>query len=597
MVGPRYDVIIDGHGYIFWNELMESMPFRNQRAAYSYSPTFVERQNTSGNYGDNQQDFWMTASQNDWSEGEQQKFLRLNDQDSVRKFYMGTNIDVSIEGQVTLRPATTSLAFDGSVIAACQNGNTLLAASSTHLYSVDFAGSITDLGAHGISAAPGRFGIARDDGANIFLTGAGGNVRIYNGSFSTFSSSGADSLCFLNNTLYGFRVATADIVQWDTSGTISTVFPLKGGTGSAASVLIPKLLPYGGKLLIVLQDRMLIYDGNAASVIATFQNFVATDADILDGVVYLGGYYAKPDAADGSTKLLQPALLYYVSGTIGQVWKASGFTGSSTDLSYGGATLAVYQDGVAFTDDSTGHLMFYSPDAGSVSCIGVYTVAGSASRLVSQSYDILHIRNQTTGYLWPSTTVASTGTVQGSLIDFESSLTKLFRGITVEFDSASDGDGGSVDIAYQVASVTGSYTSLKTGAVSGVEYAPSDVTGRSISVQITLNKGTSTDGPVLKRVYVRAAPEQQTFRRCQYVIDCTGVAGKNEVVHRDGSLSTLTGAQLATDLVAAITSATPVSITDRFGTYTAVAEQGEGVSELDEVRPGEFIGQVTFREV
>jgi hypothetical protein len=34
-----------------------------------------------------------------------------------------------------------------------------------------------------------------------------------------------------------------------------------------------------------------------------------------------------------------------------------------------------------------------------------------------------------------------------------------------------------------------------------------------------------------------------------------------------------------------------------FGTYAAVFEQGEGVTELDEVRPGEFIAQVTAREV
>jgi integrase len=54
-----------------------------------------------------------------------------------------------------------------------------------------------------------------------------------------------------------------------------------------------------------------------------------------------------------------------------------------------------------------------------------------------------------------------------------------------------------------VGDVDGSYTTLQTGAVSGTEYT---LTGRNISVKITVNKGTSTNGPVLKRHYIRAAP-------------------------------------------------------------------------------------------
>ena len=43
---------------------------------YAYSPTFVERANVQGDYGDNQQDFFMTFSQKDWSLGEQQRYFR-----------------------------------------------------------------------------------------------------------------------------------------------------------------------------------------------------------------------------------------------------------------------------------------------------------------------------------------------------------------------------------------------------------------------------------------------------------------------------------------------------------------------------------------
>ena len=66
-VPGRYDIVLDGHGYVLLDALTPNIPFRTHRAIYTFSPTFLERTNVTGAYGDNQQDFWMTVSQKDWS--------------------------------------------------------------------------------------------------------------------------------------------------------------------------------------------------------------------------------------------------------------------------------------------------------------------------------------------------------------------------------------------------------------------------------------------------------------------------------------------------------------------------------------------------
>ena len=97
-----FDVVIDGYGYRLLDPLV-SHPFGTQRASYSLSPTFVPRTNIQGDYGDNFQDFWMTFSQRDWSLGEQQRHFHSQDDESVRRYWQGSKVDVRIPGEVTLR--------------------------------------------------------------------------------------------------------------------------------------------------------------------------------------------------------------------------------------------------------------------------------------------------------------------------------------------------------------------------------------------------------------------------------------------------------------------------------------------------------------
>src|SRR5690348_13885904 len=103
-VGPKFDCLINGEGYLFAD-------MGDEKGEFGYTPTFVTRQNTQGDYGDNQQDFWLTATQRDWSLGEQQRYFRANDDDAKRRYWQGGAVDITIPGQVSIRPSIQSTSF------------------------------------------------------------------------------------------------------------------------------------------------------------------------------------------------------------------------------------------------------------------------------------------------------------------------------------------------------------------------------------------------------------------------------------------------------------------------------------------------------
>lgn len=603
-VPGKYDVVIDGVGLVFLDSLESSIPFRTHRAIYDFSPPFIQRSNVSGSYGDNQQDFFLTLSQNDWSLGEAQRWYRSNDTDRVRRYWTGTNVDpVTVPGQVSLRTTVGALTFGGAVRACCDGSAGVYAASATHLYLVDSSGSITDNSTHGLGAAPSMWGIASDS-KNVFLTTTGsgtvGVIKWDGSAFTTFSASAADSLTFLDNTLYGFRESDGDLVQWDTSGTLTTLFTWKDGAGSAltGSAYATRLRPYGGKVAILrtlgVRSRGELWEYSAGGVdqIAEFPaNFVAKDMEIVSGIILVSGYISRNID-------VQPAIFYYANGNTGLLWQSnvSGYTDKTWPA------MTAYAEGIAFTDDSTGKLMQYNIALGGVHAMGTYTVTNATALMAGSSSVILHTRNATAGYYFPTTTVVSSGTVITSLVDFENSLQKSFRGIKVDGDIPA---GSSIDIAYQVDSVDGSWTTLKTGAATGVAYTITGVSGHSIAVKVTLNKGTSSLGPVLKRVYVRGAPLLPQYRSGTYILDCTGTRDNPREL-RDGSPDPQDGYDKVQALLTAAQSTTPFSVTDRLSTYTGLIDlsnaEGWDVYEVhpnadDKTKSGCFVVRVTCREV
>jgi hypothetical protein len=207
------------------------------------------------------------------------------------------------------------------------------------------------------------------------------------------------------------------------------------------------------------------------------------------------------------------------------------------------------------------------------------------------------------GFYFPSGDTATGATITSPLFDFDSSQDKLFRGIKIDYDEADDGDGGSVDISYQIDDLTdSSYTLLQSSAVSGTEYAVGDVgsqiVGRSISIRIALNKGTSTDGPKLKRIYVRAAPIINQKRRDLYHIDATGSQhGKNATLDHTNAAIARSGQIIFNELKSFAGSGSLLTITDVDGdSYTGVIESLEGTQVHANDDPGYVISLVT-REV
>lgn len=605
-VPGKYDVVINGKGYVFADSVEPSLPFRTHRAIYDITQTFVERQNVSASYGDQSQDFFLTSTQNDWSEGEDQRFYRITDGDSKRRYWLGSRVDITVPGQVTLRPARSAINF-AAAVSGCGGGlvgTGIFAASLSNLYEVSTTGAITDRGAHGAGGLPTSI---VTDGTFVYISGnACTSVRKYDTSahtFAAFSATAADSLCFLNNTLYGTRSGVLN--QYDTAGAASAIFTWKNAVGTALGNT-KRIIPYGGKIAVLTPANqntsgaeLWIADSTGPTLVAHFPE-TFTDSSIIEanGIIFVIG--TEVNASKGA----RTVIYYYANGSIGRLWASQNwYTGT-----YGQLDFCRYLGGIVFPDIANAVFRYYDLTSGGTSAIGDYTNVSAATYMASSGTTFIVTRNSISADFYPSNAaIVGSGSIKTSLMDFDSSLTKVFRGITVDFTLASDGDGGSVDVSYQIDNVDGSYTSLATGVSSGVETSfGSNVTGRAITVQVTLNKGTSTLGPTLKRVYVRAAPQLKQFKSGTYIIDCTGSPDSPRQL-RDGSMHPLTGYDQAQNLLTAARSTTPFSVTDKVnGTYTALVDlsdnEGWDVYEVhpnvdNKEKPGSYIVRVKLREV
>lgn len=614
MVPGKYDVIIDGYGYCYLDSLESSIPFRTHRAIYGQTQPFVERQNVSNSYGDNAQDFFLTIRQRDWSQGEQQRFFRAG---VDGRDWTGLNVDVSTPGRVRLASKINTVTFAASVRACARDTVTqkLIAASSTKLYSLDSAGAIVDNGAHGLGANPSKFGLA-NDGVNDYVTTLNAStvgVRKWTGAaYTTFSATASDSLIFLNNTLYGYRGASGDLGSYDGTGTFTSLFTWKDATntayivggGSSASAVLEA---FGGKILILFPhgqfgSSLWIYDGTGASLLQIFPpNYLASDIEVLYGVAYIGGSFFK--AASTSTQYNRPALHFYDGSQIGLLWQANDYnTAASSDIFGGPHPALVAANGrLFFTDDTMSTLLNYDPASGAISTVGSYSAGGTDARLAATGFSILHTRNGTGGYYTGNSTFPTSGSVSSSLIDFDSSLPKQLRGVTIEWDAASDGDGGSVDVAYQLNSLDGAYTALASGVTSGTETVfPANTSAHAVSIKVTINKGTSTMGPVLRSLSVRGAPVMPVYPRGEYILDCTNTVGAPRQLRDQTTFHPLTGAQQVAHLTAARNSLTPITITDRVnGTYVGQVDVNDPEGfDVYEVHPApSYVVRLTTRGV
>lgn len=597
-VPTRYDLLVDGWGFVV-DRVWDPNSLRHPPSSYEYTSTFVERSNVSGDYGDNQQAFWLTASQRDWSLGESRSHFDPNTPEGSRMFYSSSGIDPTVEGEIALAGVISS-----SGVSAFASGVSSLrgyiARADSHLYSL-FAG---DLGAHGLGTATTTiYGMCQDSNAVYMASTSAGTVgvRRYDiiaTTFGTFSATACDSIAYNGNVLYGAVNSTAVLQSYSTAGAATPIYTWKDSAGNARKQTFLRLLPFGGDLLILIQptnDRaeLWLYDGTSTYMVAKLpQNFEAYEMVEVEGVVFLSGSIHTSDNTAAISYV--PAIFTYINGNLDELWRPPGAVdnvGNIVSYAQRHPALAGWHNTLLFTSPTD--LMRYNPSSGAIHSLGAVTT-GLPTAIVAWEYQVSVFTGTTQSDYRPGQ-AATTGTVTSSAIDFGSSLTKNVRGISIFWSGAA---GTSVDISYALDGAT-SFTSLKVGAVSGTEYTIG-TTARVVKYRLTLHgSGASNyNTPAVTRVYVRAVAILPPYRLARLILDCTGrfdVEAPNPVVLRDNTFSTVAGLQLATNLRTIATTTTPVSITDEFGTYTGIIEAGD--FQLEKIRPLEYRAFVTLREV
>lgn len=582
----------------------------------------------SGSFGDNQQSFWLTATQTDWSLGEQQRYFRQADPASSRRYWAGNNINVGwTPGQVTMEYAQTqvSLGFSAITCLPGQSAQTAWFGAYQCMVSDEIHPGATRV--HGASLTSSN--AVCQDGQLAYI-GDATHIRSwdYGSTFATFSSAtGSACLAYVSNTLFsGFQ----NTLSWlDTSGNSNLVYSWKSADGTSSSTRSPQpqlMTAYGGQVMVVVvgqptggsAELWLADTTGAQRVGALPSNFVPQDICLADEIVFFSGVLKTVVGVNANFGT--PAVFYYANGNIGKLWQSKG-NGAGPMVS-----CAPCRGGVVFNDPTqdwtqivqdptvpggqNASIVYYDISQGGVSTIGTYPDSQVGNTVVLAGGDKnLALSNQTsTGHSWFSV-YASTGaksSLQTSLFDFDSALTKLLRGVTVDWTPAATADSASnmsVDLDYQLDTLDGAWTSLAASVTSGQEYTfPTNTTARAVAVRATLNLGSSIWGPMLKRIYVRAAPEQQTFRLREYILDLSGIGFKDPVQLNDGTEHPLSGHEQATNLMAAIIAKQAVTISDRFGTFTGILEP---TSEVYEVREGNdsvnfsggFVAKVDVREI
>jgi len=616
-VPDRYDVVFTlnngtSYGFLLSDAVESSLPFRTHKAIYSYSATFLERENLSNSYGDNFADFFLTGTQADFSEGEGQKFFRVNDADSVRRYWQGQNVDtfsnpgnaVLTQKLITMGTSVDGMAICRSPLNAPNNSYPWYAADTTNLYKISPAGAVTTIGAHGIGAQPTCM-VA--DGYSVYMGHAGGvrKYSTYSGTFSTFSTSVTyvEKLAFLNNILFAYSYYYDTLYSLDTSGVATSQFAWENADGTTLenAATMRDMIPYGGTTYMIRQAsngiEIWVYDGAGCRVVGNLppEFTMMPNSCVSNGILYIGGTVSMTSSA------YLPTIYYYVNGSIGKLWQAKTTTSSSQS-----PAVTAFEDGILFSDPLTSNTMRYDIALGGVNAV-CHTSNAPVTLLSGNDACTIMLDGIGDSLVWGnSTSYNSSGYIQTSQYDFDNTLTKYFRGLKIDADIPAN---SSVDIAYQIDGAGGSYTTLQTGVTSGVEYDfPSTTTGHSISVKVTLNSATGSATPTLKHVYVRAAPTLQQFRYREFIFDLSGgyrsEAGKVSRETRDGTPYPYDPLTAANNLTTVALQTVPFTVYDRFalGGYTAITDLQPNNAGYDgfaiyEERPGVFIARINLREV
>lgn len=435
----RYDVVIDGVGYMKWRQTDDSLPSRVYQIVpetLQWSQQFIERTNVSGDFGDNQQDFFMTYTMRDWSGGEGQKFFRQQT-DKDRTYWDGSNVrPTETPGAVVVGPREVqsslphtatpaalayNLAFiketstgtigDAMVIAIC---DVVLTTIFTY-YSLDGGASWTQMCA---TTPPSQAFDACDliggDDSKIYLLvnhwiGTSGTSKIFTctgvGASSwtahTTLAKNVSMIEFYNNGIYGVTggalFQTIDVSGGGSDGALNTIKDLGGGQ-------VIDMMAAGGVIYLLYcssqgDHRLMQYDGTDVVEIARLPkgwrspkpSESAIDGSGLnrrlrclsyqDGIVYVGGSIPGNDAlvTQGNAFTYRSALWFYDGGDSGILWQSNFML--QTQKRGGGATCVIDGGIIVFADHIAERLMAYDPRTGGVFTLSTLSNVPSGSNI------------------------------------------------------------------------------------------------------------------------------------------------------------------------------------------------------------------------
>lgn len=590
-VPDKFDVLINSKGYMFDRR-------QEVQCEMTYTPTFLQRTNVSGAYGDNEQDFFLTVAQKDFSGGDGQLFYRDNEVQRNR-YYSSLNVNPSHEGEIRMLQDPTTLTPAASVIATTGDfgsiGSFFTTSASTYSNS---GSSITGAAAHG-AGTPVRWGMCHD-GRNFYVSGSS-KIRKSTDmvTFTDFCATGNQgAIVYHNNQIYSCDGATLRVYSSAGAGTDLYLWNDALGALQATGTGKAQLISAGPKLYIFFprafgdRPELWVYDGTSTNRVAVLPKGYGGEAVESAGIIYITAEEIGLDDPNGSYR--GSAVVYaFADGNLQELWRDDLYIQSQWPPS---STPAIAAFGrylaVAKQDSSENYLVFLNLITGASHRVCVLTQASPGYFSMVNAGQRLHIYpNAANAFVW-SGSMPTTASFLSSLFDFDNSLTKNFRSIKVEWVPLST--GGAVDLYYRVGDTTGTYTLLQTSAVSGTEYLLSGVTGRSISVKLVLSvNGGAT--PIVKRIYVRAAPTLQSYRRGVYLLDCSGpYKGKTPVMQRNNAPIGRSGAAMLAELVTALQT-TSVSVTDELGTYTGALDPEN--FKAQRVGPNQYLVQVIIREV
>lgn len=590
-----FDIVINGVGYMFDKR-------REDQALMGHTPTFVPRNNNSGVYGDNEQDFFLTGSQKDWSGGSEQRHWAADEEHSNR-FWDSMACEIHIPGEIRLsqKPRVNSIE---SIYAGCGrfDDTAHFLASATTAYTV-YDSIVTSMGAHG-AGTPFAYGVCTD-GRYHYVSGLSG-IRKWDGiTWSDFALGNFGSIAYLNNQLYACD--GINLVVFSSTGVPTTLYSWVNATGVAYQRTRVKVITYGSNLLVYMRMRsanrpeLWMFDGESTFRVAQLPIGVGGDAVESNGIVFLSSAELSNQPSLSGTTWPVGVIYAWVNGSIQEAWR---------DDRIGNSQIPALQEAIPTLGLLAGNLIFsctnkdgrflkqYNLETGSTETITTWvSETGSAitTLFISSSLgSICLVGQDVDATVWPAFAgFSDSGTLDSSLYDFGSSLKKLFRSVRIDFETPAV---TSVNVSYRLDTLEGAYTAVAGPIVSGVDIPlPDNLIGNSISIRVTLTTGISTSTPVVRRLYVRAAPFHQSYRKAVYHLDLSSYRGDTPVMRRDGSADARTGKDMAAALYAIVTGQASVPIIDSLGSYTGILDP-DGF-QITQFNPDEYVATVSVRQV